>query len=136
VGLKVQNLDEYVITLRSAGTLTAAVNKDCAISPIKGWLRNLFAIIETPGTGATATTLDVNLNTVSIFSSSGISLAATTGVATYGALSSDPLAVAAGDVFSLDIDGISTSPKNVVVSIVISKRPAAVRNVQDHSNIG
>src|SRR5436190_5715688 len=113
--IKIRNLGEVILTLHVPGTLTTGVNKICAYVPFPGWIKNVYAKLDVAGTGVTATTVDINLNAVSIHSSTAISLAATTGVATHGAYSTDPTPVVAGDILSLDIDGISVAPKNLCV---------------------
>jgi hypothetical protein len=132
VGIKTRNVDEVILNLHSQGTLTAAANKACAIVPFPGFIKNIYAKVDVAGTGVTATTVDINLNTVSIHSSTGITIAATTGVVTHGAYSTDPTQVSAGDILSLDIDGISIAPKNLCVTVVVSKRdPSATSHAAD-----
>ena len=112
--------------------MTAAANKACAIVPFPGWIKNIYAKLDVAGTGVTATTVDINLNAASIHSSTGISLAATTGVATHGAYSVDPTPVVAGDILSLDIDAIAVAPKNLCVTVDISNRdPSATAHSAD-----
>ena len=100
--------------------------------PFSGWIKNVNAKLGTAGTGVTSTTLDINLNGTSIYSSTGITITATAGVVTHGAYSVDPTPVVAGDLLSLDVDGIAISPINLCCTVVVSKRdPSATAHAAD-----
>lgn len=137
MGIKVKNLHHYVITLRSAGTLTAATNKDVAKALSDGWITNVVGKLLTPGSGSTASIIDVHLNGTTIFdAATKITFAATTGVASYSALASEPIAITYGSMFTLDVDQISVNPANVVVQITVSKTPMNLAsNTEDQSEV-
>jgi hypothetical protein len=131
MGIKVRNVDEAILNLNIPGTLTTSL-KACAAVPFPGWIKNVNAKLLTAGTGVTATTLDININGTSIHSSTGITITATTGVVTHGAYSTDPAPVAAGDLITLDVDGISVAPANLCCTVVISRRdPSATSHNAD-----
>ena len=126
MGIRVKNLSNIVIALRAAGTLTATANKDCAKVPFTGMISNIVAKIADGGSGATNTIADLNLNGTTLFSeSTKITLASTTGVASYGALTTDPTPVTYGSILSLDVDQISTTASNLIVEVTISKGPVS-----------
>lgn len=126
MGIRVKNLHNHIITLRSAGTLTAAANKDVAKAAFSGYITNIVGKVTSGGTGATNTIVDVNLNGTTLFAAATkITFASTTGVASYSALSSEPVSVTYGSMFTLDVDSISSAPANLVVEITVSKTPVA-----------
>jgi len=137
MGIRTKNLHHHVITLRCAGTLTAAANKDIAKALMSGFITNVVGKMLTPGSGSTATIVDVNLNGTTIFdAATKMTFAATTGVASYSALSSEPISVTYGSMFSLDVDSISTNPANLVVQITVSKTPIALAsNTEDQTEV-
>lgn len=131
--IKLGNVAQQVITLVAPGTVTAAANKDMAIVQFNGVLQNIYAACVSGGTGVTNSIADVNLNGTTIFgSATKITFASTTGTATYGTLTTDPTPVVAGDVISLDVDSVSTSPAGFIVDLVITRaQPAAVSTLSD-----
>lgn len=135
--IKPQNVAYQIINLCAPGTVAAAADKDAQIVAYSGWITNIFAFCISGGTGATNSIADVNLNGTTIFASATkVTYASTTGVATYGTFTTDPTPVAAGDVISLDVDSISTSPKGLCVQLVISRmNPAATTTLSDITGI-
>lgn len=126
MGIRTKNLHHYIITLRSAGTLTAATDKDVAKALMAGYITNVVGKVTSGGTGSTNTIVDINLNGTTIFAAATkITFASTTGVASYSALSSEPIAVTQGSMFTLDVDSIALAPKNVAVQITVSRTPVA-----------
>ncbi|HCV42401.1 MAG TPA: hypothetical protein DGH68_02885 [Bacteroidetes bacterium] len=126
MGIRVKNLHNFVGTLKYNQTLTATVNRDLFSVPFAGFISGVRAKLGTAGTGAQATIVDVNLNGTTVFAAATkVTLAATTGVASYSALTSAPTPVAAGDIVSIDIDQIATAPINLAVDVIISRTPLA-----------
>ena len=124
MGIKVRNLDHQVIEFTLNKTLSATLNAGIAKPFFSGFISDISAVIQTPGSGATNTVLDVNLNGTTIFSAATkITLASTTGVASYSDLTATPTQVTYGSILSLDVDSVSTNPLNAIVQIVISKQP-------------
>jgi hypothetical protein len=126
MGIKVKNLDHLPIQLAVPGVVTAAANKIAAQVPFDGFLAAINAICASGGSGASDSIMDLNYNGTTIFSTSPkITFASTTGVVSFGALTTDPLPVTAGSVLSLDADSVSTTLSGVMVTVTISRRPPA-----------
>lgn len=127
MGIKIKNLDHAIIELRSPGTLTAATNKDVVQIPFNGFIINITGRLSSAGTGVTSTVADVHLAGTTIFGGAGkLTFVATTGVtATVATFTTDPVAVTAGQLLTLDVDSISTAPANLCVTMVLSRRPSA-----------
>jgi hypothetical protein len=122
MGIRVKNLHNAVLSLRSAGTLTAATNKDIAIVPFAGCISNICALSSTHGVGSTDTVVDINKNGTTIFgAATKITLDGGTTTVSYSALTSQPTMVAAGDVLTMDIDSVGSTFSNLEVLITISK---------------
>lgn len=122
MGIRIKNLHNYILDLVYPGTVATGSNKAVAVAPFAGKISNVFATMSDPGTGATSAVFDVNKNGTTIFSAATkITVAATTGVQSYSALTSEPTNVAAGDIFTLDCDTKSTTGTNACVSIVITR---------------
>jgi hypothetical protein len=117
--------------------LTAATSKDIAKALMSGFITNVVGKLLTPGSGSTATICDVHMNGTTIFdAATKMTFAATTGVASYSALASEPISVTYGSMFSLDVDSISTNPANVVVQITVSRTPLALAsNNEDQAEV-
>jgi hypothetical protein len=126
MGIRTKNLHHHIITLRSAGTLTAATSKDIAKALMSGFITNVVGKLLTPGSGSTATICDVHMNGTTIFdAATKMTFAATTGIS-----------VTYGSMFSLDVDSISTNPANVVVQITVSRTPLALAsNNEDQAEV-
>jgi len=135
--IKLRNMDHALIELVAPGTVTAAADKDAAIVPFNGFITNIYANCVSGGTGPTASIADVNKNGTTIFAAATkVTFAATTGVATYSAQNVDPTPVSAGDVLSLDVDSVSTSPKGLVVAILVSRtNPGGATNLADQTAV-
>lgn len=138
MGIRVKNQHQYMINLSIPGTaVTAATNKACAIIPFPAKISNVYATCSSGGSGSTNSIVDVNLNGTTIFSAATkITFAATTGVATYSALSNNPTNVTAGSIISLDTDAVSTSLSNVNVVVTLTRTNiGAATNIADHDTI-
>ena len=122
MGIRTKNLHHHIITLRSAGTLTAASDKDVAKALFDGFITNIVGKVTSGGTGSTNTIVDVNLNGTTLFSTATkMTFASTTGIASYSPLSNEPVSVTYGSMFTLDVDSVALAPKNLVVQITVSK---------------
>ncbi len=135
MGIRVKNLSNHILRLRSAGTLTAATDKDIATVPFDGFVSNVYAQCTSGGTGSTASIVDIHYLGTTIFSAATkVTLASTTGVVSYSALTSQPLAVTAGAYFTMDVDSIALAPANVEVMITITKTGVSSnQNASDHN---
>ena len=124
MGIRIKNLHNYNVALTYNQTLTVTTSKAIAKVHFDGFISNVIAKLATAGTGVTSTILDVMLNGATIFAAATkITLAATTGTATYSALTSTPMGVTAGSILSLDVTQIATAPINAIVELTISKTP-------------
>jgi hypothetical protein len=124
-------MHHQLINLTSVGTLTAATNKAMAVSPCAGKIVNIFSTCSDVGTGSTKTIADVHLNGTTIFSqSTKITISTVSTTVSYSTLSSQPTNVAAGDIFTLDIDSVGTAMVNLGVRICITRS-----GVQEESNV-
>lgn len=122
MGIRVKNLQNHVIILRSPGTLTAATNKDVAKAMFNGFISNIVAKVTSGGTGSTNTIADIHLNGTTIFATATkLTFASTTGVASYAKMTTKPTPVTYGSMFTLDVDSIALAPANLVVQITISR---------------
>jgi hypothetical protein len=137
MGIRIRNLHNFVISLKYTKTLTATVEQDVSVVPFAGFISNIVAKLGNTGSGSTNSVVDINLNGTTIFSTATkITLAATTGVATYSPLATKPTALAAGDVISMDIDQISVAPRNLVVQVTVTRTPIDdASNVADHDDV-
>jgi hypothetical protein len=135
MGIKIRNLSQLLLHLKSSGTLTAATYKDLVKVPFAGFISNVVAKVIDGGSGAGPSIADIHLNGTTIFgAATKINIAATTGVITYGTFTTDPVQVAAGDVLSLDVDSISTAPISLIVTMTLTKTPpAATGSITDHN---
>lgn len=133
MGIRVKNLGNYVMNLVAPGTITAATGKDLAVAPFAGYIVNCYATISDGGTGVTSSVVDIHKNGVTVFkTATKMTFVATTGVCTYSTFFTTALSVSAGDVFQLDVDSIATSPKNLHVSLLLSRTPVDTEtNVAD-----
>jgi hypothetical protein len=124
MGIRTKNLHNIVLPLLARNTLSATINKDIAKVPFSGYISGVVCKVMTPGSGATNTIMDVNLNGTTIFAdATKITMASTTGVCTYSALATKPTPVTYGSIISLDIDSCGTATLNAVVEVTISRTP-------------
>jgi hypothetical protein len=137
MGIRVKNQSHYILRLACPGTLTAAANKDVNIAPFAGKITNIYAAVLSGGTGVTNSIADVNINGTTIFSQAPkITITSTSGTIVYSTLSSQPTNVAAGDMFTLDLDSVGTSVTELCVLITITRsNVGAESNVADHDTI-
>jgi hypothetical protein len=98
--IKLYNQADFLAYLSQAGALTVAANADAVMSPLTGFLIGIWANIGAVGTG-TIPVIDVLQNETTIWGATKISFPASSRAATYGALTTNPLPVTAGDVFTL-----------------------------------
>jgi hypothetical protein len=121
MGIRTKNLHNIIIPLKCRSTLSATTDKDCAKVPFSGFITNIAGAVGTAD-GSTNSVIDINLNGTTIFAdATKVTIAKTTGVFTYSALSTTPTAVTYGSVLSLDIDSCGTGTVNAVVDVTISR---------------
>ena len=123
--IKTRNLGDYKIHLKAAGEVAAGANKDVAKVPFDGWLANVVASFSSI-TGNTNSVVDINYLGTSIFGGTArITLSTLSNTPTYNTLSTDPLPVTAGSLFTMDVDSVSTTLTNLIVDLVITRTPPA-----------
>ena len=131
--IRIKNTAQQTLVLKVPGIATAAANKDSILIPFDGFISNIVACCASGGTGATNSILDVNYIGSTIFGTDAVkvTIASTTGVATYGAVSS-PFSVTFGAILSVDVDSISTNLSGTSIMVTISKTPpSSVTNLTD-----
>ena len=122
MGIRIKNLTNTTLHLRSAGTLTAATDKDVAKVPFDGFISNITGGVVGAGTGSTNTIADIHYLGTTIFATATkLTFAATTGVMSSSLVST--LSVTAGAYFTLDIDQVPAAgtPKHLEILITISR---------------
>lgn len=131
--LKHANMGFYDLQLVRGGTLSATLGSlAVAIAPFAGFIRNIYAAVGSAVNGTIPLKLDVNKNGTTIFAATDtqISFAGTTGAASYGTFTTDPPQVAAGDVFTLDVDVPGTAHIGCAVVLTISRENPAVTGTE------
>jgi len=133
--IRLKNLGEPdLFMFQVPGLLATGTNKDCIVIPFSGFLKGIFAAFGNAGVPTTSNaSLDIKQNGTSIFSATpnGIVFPFASPSRFQGsnsALTSDPLPVTAGDVFSLDAVqyGGGTQPTNLAVALVFTRRISPV----------
>ena len=136
--IKIKNLGQYLLDLRVTGTVNVTgLSKSVQMAPIPGWIVNIFATLSITANGTYNTSLSLYKNGVSVYSvtTSSIYFQGTNGAAAYGSLSTDPIAVAAGDIFALNVDGIGNAPVGAMVLLLIDRQnPGGSSNLADPSS--
>jgi len=137
MGIRTRNLSTTILELQCSGAVTAAANKDALLIPFDGFISNIVAVCASGGTGATNSILDVNYQGTTIFSAATkITLASTTGVATYSAFTNDPQSVTYGAAMTLDADSVSTNLMGVKVYITLSRNnPCTPTNLTEQDAV-
>lgn len=108
--IRTRNRDEFLVDLSVPGTQSAATHKRCFVVPFACTLKGLYSKLGTAGTTSTQIT-DVNKNGTTIFASATkISNASGSVDPTYGTFTGDPTTFAKGDVITVDVDQINTTP--------------------------
>jgi hypothetical protein len=123
--LKHKNVGFYDLDLVVPGTMSATLSgRAGSVAPFAGFISNIHAKVFVPQDGTISTKLDVNKNSTTIFAAetTQISLAGTTGVASYGALTTDPIQVAAGDLFTVDVDVPGVGHVGCIVRLTVDRQ--------------
>lgn len=123
MGIKVKNLDELVVDLSIPGTQTAANSQKCFVVPFGCVLKAVYAKLGTAGT-TNNQDVDINKNGTTILSSTGgIRFATTSTAATAATYTTDPPVFAKGDIITVDIDAVHSTPAvNLALTLVLSRR--------------
>lgn len=92
------------------------------MSPLTGFLIGVWANISAVGTG-TIPVIDILQNQTTIWGATKISFPASSRVATYGTLTTNPLPVTAGDVFTLNVTTPfgTTQSKDLVIALLFRR---------------
>lgn len=133
--IRLKNLGEPdLFMFQVPGSLATNANADSFVVPFSGFLKGVFAAFATAGVpGTSNASLDIKQNGTSIFTATpnGIVFPFASPSRFQGsnsALTSDPLPVTAGDVFSLACVqyGSGTQPTNLGVAVVFTRRISPV----------
>ena len=121
--INLKNKGEELIDLAVAGTQAVANDLAVAIVPFKGFIRGIFARLDTAGTVSGTQITDVKLNGSSIFSgATKLNFAAASKTPTYGALTTALTTVNEGDTITLHTTAVNGTPgKNLAVAINIRR---------------
>ena len=139
--IDVKHHGEDVFVLRKVGSAAVANKVDFFSSPWAGFIKAVYAVFGVMGTDGTGSPTqdviaDIKKNGTSIFSGAGklnwthanqVGTANTPSAAsTYGALTTNPTAVAKGDLIQLDITQIlngttPTQPTDLTVYVVLTR---------------
>lgn len=127
--IKLINVADELMQLRQAGNLTVAAHADCTSIPFTGWLIGVMANVNGVGAG-TVPSIDIQQNGTSIYGATKLSFAAASRFATYQPLTTDPLPVTLGDVFTLDVVTAwgTTQSTDLVIQLLFRRKnspPAA-----------
>lgn len=127
--IKLINVADFVQTLRQAGSLTVAANADCVVVPFNGFLIGVYLSVGSAGAGTSAV-VDILQNETSVYGATKLVLAASATVPTYQPLTTDPLPVNSGDVFTLKVTTAfgTTQSKDLAVALLFRRKnspPAA-----------
>lgn len=120
--LKLRNMQEIIVNLSVPGTQSAAADKACFVIPFACQIKAIFAKLGTAGVTGNQI-VDVNKNNTTIFSGA-TKLTFATGVqaATYDGQTVNPTQFAKGDILSVDVDSIHTTPaKNLALVVVLQR---------------
>jgi hypothetical protein len=130
--IKYKNLGQFLLELKIAGTIgTTGIHQALAVAPFAGFITNFFATLTKTANGTYTTTVDINKNGTSILSTA-MTFTGTNGTVGYGVLTSDPVSVSAGDVFSLDVDGIGNGHIGIYVAMMLDRTlPNAANTFSD-----
>jgi hypothetical protein len=127
--IKLINMADELMQLRQAGNLTVAANADATSVPFNGWLIGVMASVGTAGVGTSAV-IDILQNETSIYGATKLVLAAAAKQPAYQPLTTDPLPVSLGDVFTLKVTtAFGTTPSvDLAVQLLFRRKnspPAA-----------
>ena len=124
--IKVRNNGEVLVQLRKAGTQSAANDVDAFVVPFASRISAIYGKLGTAGVTSSQIN-DINLNGTTIFSASAKQTFATTDVVpSYSALTTDPTVLAKGDIISLDIDSVHSTPGvNLSIWVVLQRLKAS-----------
>lgn len=128
--IKIRNQAELVLDLGVPGTQSATADKQVFVVPFACQLKAIFAKLGTAGvTGSQI--IDVNKNGVTIFSNATkLTFATAVQACTYGPFTADPTQFAKGDIITVDVDQIHTTPaKNLALVLVLQRTNRAVGRV-------
>jgi hypothetical protein len=128
--IRLKNSSEFLVDLSVPGGQVATNGKRTFLIPFACTLKALYAKLGTAGTTGTQVN-DIHKNGTSIFSGAvKVDFATTVTAATYGALTTDPTTFAKGDVITVDVDSVHSTPgENLNLLLVFSRKqspPAAM----------
>ena len=129
MGIKLDNLDEQVITLKAGEPVAADDHVDSDFANFDHFIKNIH--VQCGVVGATGTTaVDILKNLATILASS-IDLTADLIPTSYPDLVAGAQVGAKGDRYSLNIDTVETTPpQGLSVQMVLArKRPGPLQNV-------
>jgi hypothetical protein len=128
--IKIRSQQEFKYDMNIPGTITpSATVKDGFVAPCAGFIKAIYAVLGTAeGTSGQA---DIQKNGSSMASSGNLLIFGTTVNGVVTNLSTNPMPVAKGDVFTLTFPtATGGQAANLQVSVIISKRPVAATETQ------
>lgn len=120
--IKLRNRSEFLIDLSVPGTQTATTNKRTFVVPFACQIKSIYALLGAAGTTGSQI-VEIKKNGTTIFSNATkLTFATTVAAATYGPLTADPTSLAKGDVLTVDVTQIHTTPAvNLNLLIVLQR---------------
>jgi hypothetical protein len=120
--IRLKNQNEILVDFGVPGTQSAAANKQVFVVPFACQLKAIYGKLGTAGTTGNQIN-DINKNGTTIFSNA-TKLTFATGVqaATYGPQTANPTQFAKGDILSLDVDSIHTTPAVNLALVLVLER--------------
>lgn len=120
--IKVRNQSEFIVRFRVAGAVAADAAVDAFLVPFACRIKAMYAKLVTAGvTGSMI--VDLNKNGTTIFANAPKLTWATAAVdPSYDTLAADPTELVKGDMLSMDVDSIHTTPaEGLVVELVLER---------------
>lgn len=129
--IRTRNLDEIVVDLSVVGTQSAATNKRCFVIPFACQLKAIYTKLGTAGTTGNQD-IDINKNDTSIVSSANkirFASAAQDPTAASITFTTDPTIFAKGDIVTVDVDAVHTTPAVNLCLILVFQRVRSAAKV-------
>jgi hypothetical protein len=120
--IRLKNQNEILVDFGVPGTQSAAANKQVFVVPFACQLKAIYGKLGTAGTTGSQVN-DINKNGTTIFSgATKLNFATGVQAATYGPQTANPTQFAKGDILSLDVDSIHTTPAVNLALVLVLER--------------
>lgn len=135
MGVVVHDQNEHMFNISVAGVQTVANDLAVVTMPWPGVIRGILARLDTAGTVSGTQITDIKKNGTSIFSgATKLNFAAASKSPTYGAFTTNPTVVAAGDTLTLHTTAVNGTPgKNLSVLITVRRARASSQGTDTDS---